>query len=125
MANMWNTLEEISRDISQIQLEPETEDEKNSTQMKSKVETVKAVPATAEDEKSFSSRRKKNVIRGFKKRISPKSSSSEVKHEAETIDLRVNSGMSVTTSVIYSKILHCTYVMHLITFQFQILIIIM
>ena len=70
MANMWNTLEEISRDISQIQLEPETEDETNSTQMKSKVETVKAVPATAEDEKSFSSRRKKNVIRGFKKRIS-------------------------------------------------------
>ena len=100
MANMWNTLEEISRDISQIEPEPETEE------MKSKVETVKAVPATAEDEKSFSSRRKKNVIRGFKKRISPKNSSSDVKHEAETIDLRVNSGMSVTTSVIYSKILH-------------------
>ena len=97
MANMWNTLEEISRDISQIQPEPETEDEKNSTQMKSKVETVKAVPATADDEKSFSSRRKKNVIRGFKKRISPKNSSSEVKHEAETIDLRANSGMSNTT----------------------------
>ena len=95
MANMWNTLEEISRDISQI--EPETETE----EMKSKVETVKAVPATAEDEKSFSSRRKKNVIRGFKKRISPKNSNSNVKHEAETIDLRVNSGMSVL-----SKILH-------------------
>ena len=95
MANMWNTLEEISRDISQIEPEPETKE------MKSKVETVKAVPATAEDEKSFSSRRKKNVIRGFKKRISPKNSNSNVKHEAETIDLRVNSGMSVL-----SKILH-------------------
>ena len=94
---LWNNLEEKSQDISQIEhrRRETSEEDENSDRIKSKFETVKAIPAAAEDENSFSSRRKKNVIRGFKKRSSPKTTS-EVKHEAETIDLRANSGMART-----------------------------
>ena len=93
---LWNSLEEKSPDISQIEhRRRETyEEDENSARMKSKFETVKAIPSDA-DEISFSARGKKNVIRGFKKRSSPKTTS-EVKHEAETIDLRANSGMART-----------------------------
>ncbi len=90
-------MEEKSRDISQIEnRRKETSEDENSARMKSKFETVKAIPADA-DEISFSARGKKNIIRGFKKR-SPKATS-EVKHEAETIDLKANSGMEHWTKI--------------------------
>ena len=106
-------MEEKSRDISQIEhrRRETSEEDENSARMKSKFETVKAIPADADEisfsarkaipddafDFSFSARGKKNVIRGFKKR-SPKATS-EVKHEAETIDLKANSGMEQWTKI--------------------------